>query len=255
MRSSCLEHHGELGRRCFFCLSKWTCCCLIDSKLGAVGTTSERRHCGQRERGKRRRHSWRHFPFHCLRPLGRSGNKDRMRSNNVKKWKVHPYKCSSVENMNWFCSLSSLLHCSCGVWASPLAHRGDFPPFTPGGGSRAPRILLSVLTQVTILALFVLQLFFCGHKAKIIAFIWCWVTDLIRKSWLKRLADFFFFVVVVLFGSFIINNVEREMLFAIVLLWIDWQVIIRSQNCTCMWGNQEITYLSPFNHLTSEVMK
>lgn len=79
---------------------------------------------------------------------------------------------------------------------------------------------------------------FLWSQAKIIAFIWCWVTDLIRKSWLKRLADFFFFVP---FGSFIINNVEREMFFAIVLLWIDWQVIICAQNYTCMWGNQEIT--------------
>lgn len=174
----------------FFCLSKGTFIYLSYSKLDTLRTTSKCKYWGQRERGKRRRHSWEAFSFHCLRSLDGSGNKDRISSNNV-KWKIHPFKCSSAETMNWFCSLSALVHYHCGVWVSPTAHRGDYPPFTPAGGSRAPRILLSVLTQVTILAFFVLQLFFCGREAKIIAFVWCCIRDLIRRSWLKRLADFF----------------------------------------------------------------
>lgn len=38
--------------------------------------------------------------FHCLRSLAGSGNKDRIRSNHVKEWKIHPSKCSSAEKMD-----------------------------------------------------------------------------------------------------------------------------------------------------------
>lgn len=163
MRSSCLEHHEVLGRRCFFCLGKGSVIYLSGSKQDALRTTSKCKHYGQRERGKKRRGIFPLLPGHWMGQVTRI-----VRSNNVKKGKLHPFKCSSVENMNWFCSLSPLLHYHCGVWKSPTAHRGDFPPFTPAGGSRAPRILLPVLTQVTILALFVIQLFFVVTKQRLL---------------------------------------------------------------------------------------
>lgn len=133
------------------------------------------------------------FSSHCLRSLDRSGNKDRMRNKNVTKWKVHPFKCPSAKNKNWFCSLSPLLHYCCRVWASPMEHRVDFPLFHTRCGEQSTRNSAANSYPSDNLGPFCSSIVFCGLKAKIIAFIWCWVTDLIRKSWLKRFADFFFF--------------------------------------------------------------
>lgn len=139
-RNSCLEHHGVLGRRCFFCLSKWTWIYLSDSKLGALRTTSKHKPCGQRERGKRR-HSCRYFPFIASGQVARIGSGAAIWT----REKSTPLSVQ-VQKINWFCSLSPLLHCCWGVCA-PMALRGEFCPFTPGRGSRAPRILCQFLPK------------------------------------------------------------------------------------------------------------
>lgn len=144
------------------------------------------------EERKKKKTQWEAFSFYYLRSLDGSGDKNsqEQQCEGVEGPPIQVFKCREHELILLFVTFAPL-----PLWGLGITHstQGWFPSFHTSWGEQSTKNSAVSSYPSDGLDPFCSSVVFCGHKAKIIVFIWCWVIDLIRKSWLKRLADFFLF--------------------------------------------------------------